>query len=78
MVLSSMMLFKRSFGLTRSLFIVYVHKQNHLLGFGMLTAETAVFSSRDWRGQYNVVEYCLESVEGYSEAELWNRNVNTV
>ena len=41
-VLSSMMLFKRSFGLTRSLFILYVHEYDRL-GFGMLTVETTVF-----------------------------------
>ena len=33
-VLSSMMLFKRSFGLTRSLFILYVHEHDRL-GFGL-------------------------------------------
>ena len=36
-----MMLFKRSFGLTRSLFILYVHEHDRL-GFVMLTVETAV------------------------------------
>ena len=36
-----MMLFKRSIGLTRSLFILYVHEDNRL-GFGMFTVETAV------------------------------------
>ena len=36
-----MMLFKRSFGLTRSLFILYIHEHDPL-GFGMLTVETAV------------------------------------
>ena len=40
-VLSSMMLFKRSFGLTRSLFILYIHEHDRL-GFGMLTVETAI------------------------------------
>ena len=35
------MLFKRSFGLTRSLFILYVHEHDRL-GFVMLTVETAV------------------------------------
>ena len=39
--LSSMMLFNHSFGLTRSLFISYVHKHDRQ-GFGMLTVETAV------------------------------------
>ena len=40
-VLSSMMLFKRLFRLTRSLFILYVH-ENDCLGFGISTVETAV------------------------------------
>ena len=35
-----MMLFKRSFGLTRSLFILYVQEHDRL-GHGMLTVETA-------------------------------------
>ena len=35
------MLFKRSFRLTRSFFILYVHERDHL-GFGMLTLKTAV------------------------------------
>ena len=41
-VLSSMMLFKCSFRLSRNLFVSYVHEHD-LLGFGMLTMETAVF-----------------------------------
>ena len=36
-----MMLFKRSFGLTRSLFISYVHEHDRL-GFVVLTVEIAV------------------------------------
>ena len=40
-----MMLFKRSFGLTMSLFILYVHEHNRP-GFGMLTVETAVLNPR--------------------------------
>ena len=58
----------------------------------MLTVETAVFdctcwlsSSRDRKGQSYPVEYCLESVEEYSECtihkgepELRKGNVNTV
>ena len=89
-VLSSMMLFKRSFGLTRSLFILYVHEHDRL-GFGMLTV-AAVFdcicwfsSSRDRKGQSYPVEYYLESVEEYSEGKIHksepepgNGNVNTV
>ena len=46
-VLSSVMLFKRSFGLIRSLFILYVHEHNRP-GFGMLTVETAVFPGCIW------------------------------
>ena len=74
-----------------SLFILYVHDHNRL-GFGMLTLETAVFdciclfsSSRDRKGQSHPVEYCLESVEEYSEGRVHksepeprNGNVNTV
>ena len=35
------MLFKGSFGLTKRLFILYVHEHDRLV-FGMLTVETAV------------------------------------
>ena len=73
-----------------SLFI-YVHKHDRLC-FPMLTVETAVLhcscwlsSSRDRKGQSYLVEYCLESLEEYSEGtihkdepEARNRNVNTV
>ena len=84
-----MMLFKRSFGLTRSLFILYVHEHDRL-GFGMSTVETAVIhlfnsSNCDRKGQSYPVEYYLESVEEYaegkihmSEPESGKRNVNTV
>ena len=72
-----------------SLFI-YVHEHDRLCS-PMSTAETAVFdcicwlgSSRDRKGQSYPVEYCLESVEEYSECtihkgepELWKGNVNT-
>ena len=58
-----------------SLFI-YVHEQDCLC-FPMLTVETAVFdricwlsSSRDRKGQSYPVEYCLESVEEYSEGTI--------
>ena len=58
----------------------------------MLTVETAVLhcscwlsSSRDRKGQSYLVEYCLESVEEYSEGTIHkgepeprNENVNTV
>ena len=84
------MLFKRSFGLTRSLFILYVYHHDRL-GFGMLTVETAVIafdfnsSSCDRKGRSYPVEYYLESVEEYSEGKIHmsepesgNGNVNTV
>ena len=70
-----MMLFKRSFGLTRSFFILYVH-QHDRLGFGMLFVETTVFdcicwfsSNRDRKGQSYPIEYYLESMEQYSEGK---------
>ena len=73
-----------------SLFI-YVHEHNHLC-FPMLTVEIAVFdcicwlrSSHDRKFQCYPVEYCLESVEEYSEGTIHkgepeprNGNVNTV
>ena len=58
-----------------SLFI-YVHEHNRLC-FPMLILETAVFdyicrlgSSHDRKGQSYPVEYCLESVEEYSECTI--------
>ena len=76
--------FKRSFGLTSSLFILYVHELDRLW-FGMLTVETAVIpglylitfvdffnsSNCDRKGQSNPVEYYLESVEEYSEGKIY-------
>ena len=90
-VCSSMMLFKRLFRLTRSLFILYVHEHDRL-GFGMLTVETAVVAFVDFnssncnrKGQPYPVEYYLDSVEEYSEGKIHmsvpesgNGNVNTV
>ena len=65
------MLFKRSFVLTKSLFILYVHDFNS--------------SNCDRKGQSYPVEYYLESVEEYSEGKIHmsepesgNGNVNTV
>ena len=72
--------------------ILYIH-ENHRLGFGMLTVETAVIafvdfnlsSNCDRKGQSYSVEYYLESVEEYSEGKIHmsepesgNGNVNTV
>ena len=81
-VLSSMMLFKHSFGLTSSLVILYV-REHQRLGFGMLSMETAVIpglyliafvdfnsSNCDRKGQSYPVEYYLESVEEYSEGKI--------
>ena len=77
-----MLLFKHSFGVTWSLFILYVHKHDRL-GFGMLTVETAVFdciclfsSSRDRKGQFYPVKCYLESVEEYSEGKIQRMNLN--
>ena len=86
-----MMLFKRSIGLTRSLFILYVHEHDRP-GLGMLTVERAVIafidfdcSNCDRKGQSYPVEYYLKSVEEYSEGKIHmskpesgNGNVNTV
>ena len=76
------MLFNRAIGLTRSLFILYVHEHDRQ-GFGMLTVETAVIpglyliafvdfnsSNCDRKGQSYPVEYYLESVEEYSEGKI--------
>ena len=52
LVLSSMMLFKRSFGFTRSLFILYVHEHDRL-DFGMV--ETAVFDCIYWFSSRSVL-----------------------
>ena len=85
----SMMLLKRSLGFTRSLFILYVHKHDHL-DFGMLTVETfdCIYwfsSSRGRKGQSYPVEYFLELVEECSEGKIHKSepepgsgNVNTV
>ena len=77
-----MMLLKRSFGLTRSMFILYVHEHDRL-NSGMLTVETAVFdcicwfsSSRNRKGQSYPVEYYLELVEEYSKERSIRVNLN--
>ena len=49
-----MMLFKRGFGLTRSLFISYVHEHDRL-GFGMLRVKTAVIHLFQLRQKRSVV-----------------------
>ena len=76
-VLSSMMLFKRSFGLTRSLFILYVHEHDRL-GFGMLTVETAVIafvdfnsSNCDRKGQYTCQLFFSKMREIFCLHRIW-------
>ena len=77
-----MTLFKRSLGLTRNLFILYVHEHDRQ-GFGMSTVETAViprlyliafvdFNSSycDRKDRSHPVEYYLESLEEYSEGKI--------
>ena len=73
------------------LYIIYVHEHDRLC-FPMVTVETPVFdcicwlsSSRDRKGQSYPVQYCLESVEEYSECTIHKGepeprkgNVNTV
>ena len=77
------MLFKRSFGLTRSLLILYVHE--HDLGFGMLTVETAViaFVAVDLTEKVNRIRSNIiwnrwnsEGKTHMSEPESGNGNVN--
>ena len=66
-----MMLFKRSFRLTRSLYILYVHEHDRL-GFMMLTVEFVYFngSNCDRKRQSYPVEYYFESLEEYSEGKI--------
>ena len=76
-----MMLFKRWFGLTRSLFILYVNERDRL-GFGMLTVETAVILGLYLIAFVDLVpigtekvslirsNIYLESVEEYSEGKI--------
>ena len=72
------MLFKRSFGLTRSLFILYVHEHDRL-GFVMLTVETAVIHlmfilivTFQLRQKRSIVSgrILFEPVEEYSEGKI--------
>ena len=67
-----MMLFKRSFGLTRSLFILYVHERDRL-GFGMLTVETAVIHLF-----IVIVPIATEKVSRIRSNIIWNRWKNTL
>ena len=88
------MLFKRSFGLMGSFFILDVHEHDRL-GFGMLTVETAVIhflilivpiaTEKVSRIRSNIIWSYLESVEEYcegkihmSEPESGKGNVNIV
>ena len=66
------MLFKRSFGLTRSLFILYVHEHDRL-GFGMLTVETAVIHLIS----ILIIPIATEKVSRIRSNTIWNRWKNT-
>ena len=67
-----MMLLKRSFGLTRSLLILYVHEHDRL-GFGMLTVETAVLHLF-----ILIVPIATEKVSRIRSNIIWNRWKNTL
>ena len=74
------MLFKRSFGLTRSLFILYVHEHDRP-GFGLYLIAFVNFNSSncDRKGQSFPVEYYLELVEEFSEGinqARWNTRIS--
>ena len=68
-----MMLFKRSFGLTRSLFILYVHEHDRL-GFGMLTVKTAVI----YLIFILIVPVATEKVSRIRSNIIWNRWKSTL
>ena len=73
------MLFKRSFGLTMSLFIFYVHKHDRL-GFEISTVETAVKSVP---GLYliafvDLVPIATEKVSGIRSNIIWNQWKSTL
>ena len=63
-----MMLFKRSFGLTRSLFILYIHKYDRL-GSGMLTMETAVIP-----GLYLIDSMASCCVSPAHRLQIWGKS----
>ena len=67
------MLFKRSFGLTRSLFILYVHEHDRL-GFGVLTVETAVIHLMI----ILIVPIATEKVSRIQSNIIWNRWKSTL
>ena len=85
-----MMLFKLSFGLTSSLFILYIHEHDPRLwdvNCGNSCDSFVYFNSSncDRKVQSYPVEFYLESVEEYSEGKIHmsepepgNGNVNTV
>ena len=69
------MLFKRSFGLTRSLFILYIHEHDPL-GFGMLTVETAVLLVPI--AFVLIVPIATEKVSRIRSNIIWNRWKSTL
>ena len=66
------MLFKRSFGFTRSLFILNVHEHDRL-GFGKLTVETAVVALL-----ILIVHIATEKVSPIRSNIIWNRWKSTL
>ena len=66
------MVFKRSFGLTGSLFILHVHEHDRL-GFGMLTVETAVIHLL-----ILIVPIVTEKLSHIRSNILWNRRKSTL
>ena len=66
------MVFKRSFGLTRSLFILHLHEHDRL-GFGMLTVETAVIHLL-----ILIVPIATEKVSHIRWNIFWNRWKSTL
>ena len=71
------MLFNLSFGLTRSLFISYVHKHDRL-GFGMLTVETAVIPGLYLIAFVDLVPIATEKVSLIQSNISWNRQKSTL
>ena len=74
-----MMLFKRSFGLTSSLFILCINKHDRL-GFGMLTVETAVIPELYLIAFVDIliVPIATEKVSRIRSNIVWNRWKSTL
>ena len=74
-----MILFKRSLGLTSSLFILYVHEHDRL-GFGMLTVEveTAVIPGLYLIAFVDLVPVATEKVSLIGSNIIWNQWKSTL